>query len=100
MQSVRASVFLRPKLYEWVKEQAESRQMSISRYIERCVEEKRGDDDDELAYPVEDLYRDIEEADANYKAGKIKRFETVEEMFAALDKELGNEEHRLHASIP
>jgi len=51
MQSVRASVSLRPKLYQWVKEQAESRQISISRYIERCVEEKRGDDDDELAYP-------------------------------------------------
>jgi hypothetical protein len=97
MQSVRASVFLRPKLYEWVKEQAESRQMSISRYIERCVEEKRGDEDDDgLEYPVEDLYKDIEEADAAYKAGKMKRFETVEEMFAALDKELRHEEHRLH----
>lgn len=74
--------------------------MSISRYIERCVEEKRGDDGDGLVYPVEDLYRDIEEADADYKAGKMKQFETVEEMFAALDKELGHREHRLHASIP
>ena len=62
---MRASVSLRPKLYQWVKEQAESRQMSISRYIGRCVEEKRGDDDDELEYPVEDLYKDIEEADAD-----------------------------------
>jgi len=95
MQSVRASVSLRPKLYQWVKEQAESRQISISRYIERCVEEKRGDDDG-LEYPIEDLYKDIDKADADYEAGKMKRFETVEEMFAALDKELRHEEHRLH----
>ena len=92
---MRASVSLRPKLYQWVKEQAESRQMSISRYIERCVEEKRGDDDG-LEYPIEDLYKDIDKADADYEAGKMKRFETVEEMFAALDKELRHEEHRLH----
>ena len=42
------------------------------------------------------LYKDIDKADADYEAGKMKRFETVEEMFAALDKELRHEEHRLH----
>ena len=84
MQSMRASVSLRPKLYQWVKEQAESRQMSISRYIGRCVEEKRGDDDG-LEYPIEDLYKDIDKADADYKAGRMKFYENTEEMFAALD---------------
>ncbi len=84
MQSMRASVSLRPKLYQWVKEQAESRQMSISRYIERCVEEKRGDDDG-LEYPIEDLYKDIDKADADYKAGRMKFYENTEEMFAVLD---------------
>ena len=52
---MRASISLRPKLYQWVKEQAKNRQMSIGRCIEKCVEEKRGDDGDELAYPVEDV---------------------------------------------
>ncbi|MBR1843891.1 MAG: hypothetical protein IJ793_03410 [Opitutales bacterium] len=84
MQSMRASVSLRPKLYQWVKEQAESRQMSISRYIERCVEEKRGDDDDELAYPIEDVLREAREAKEEMKAGKLKMYDTAEEMFEAL----------------
>ena len=84
MQSVRASVSLRPKLYQWVKEQAESRQISISRYIERCVEEKRGDDDDELAYPIEDVLREAREAKEEIKAGKLKMYDTAEEMFEAL----------------
>ena len=84
MQSVRASVSLRPKLYQWIKEQAESRQMSISRYIERCVEEKRGDDDDELEYPVEDVLREAREAKEEMKAGKLKMYDTAEEMFEAL----------------
>ena len=84
MQSVRASVSLRPKLYQWVKEQAENRQMSISRYIERCVEEKRGDDDDELAYPIEDVLREAREAKEEIKAGKLKMYDTAEEMFEAL----------------
>lgn len=84
MQSMRASVSLRPKLYQWVKEQAESRQMSISRYIERCVEEKRGDDDDELAYPIEDVLREAREAKEEIKAGKLKMYDTAEEMFEAL----------------
>jgi len=81
---MRASVSLRPKLYQWVKEQAESRQMSISRYIERCVEEKRGDDDDELAYPIEDVLREAREAKEEMKAGKLKMYDTAEEMFEAL----------------
>ena len=84
MQSVRASVSLRPKLYQWVKEQAESRQISISRYIERCIEEKRGDDDDELAYPIEDVLREAREAKEEIKAGKLKMYDTAEEMFEAL----------------
>lgn len=84
MQSMRASVSLRPKLYQWVKEQAENRQMSISRYIERCVEEKRGDDDDELAYPIEDVLREAREAKEEMKAGKLKMYDTAEEMFEAL----------------
>ena len=83
MQSMRASVSLRPKLYQWVKEQAESRQMSISRYIERCVEEKRGDDDD-MEYPVEDVLREAREAKEDMKAGKLKMYDTAEEMFEAL----------------
>ena len=81
---MRASVSLRPKLYQWVKEQAESRQMSISRYIERCVEEKRGDDDDELAYPIEDMLREAREVKEEMKAGKLKMYDTAEEMFEAL----------------
>ena len=81
---MRASVSLRPKLYQWVKEQAENRQMSISRYIERCVEEKRGDDDDELAYPIEDVLREAREAKEEIKAGKLKMYDTAEEMFEAL----------------
>jgi len=81
---MRASVSLRPKLYQWGKEQAESRQMSISRYIERCVEEKRGDDDDELAYPIEDVLREAREAKEEIKAGKLKMYDTAEEMFEAL----------------
>ena len=84
MHSMRASVSLRPKLYQWVKEQAENRQMSISRYIERCVEEKRGDDDDELAYPIEDVLREAREAKEEMKAGKLKMYDTAEEMFEAL----------------
>ena len=84
MQSMRASVSLRPKLYQWVKEQAESRQISISRYIERCIEEKRGDDDDELAYPIEDVLREAREAKEEIKAGKLKMYDTAEEMFEAL----------------
>ena len=83
MQSVRASVSLRPKLYQWVKEQAESRQISISRYIERCVEEKRGDDDD-MEYPVEDVLREAREAKEEMNAGKLKMYDTAEEMFEAL----------------
>ena len=83
MQSVRASVSLRPKLYQWVKEQAESRQISISRYIERCVEEKRGDDDD-MEYPVEDVLREARGAKEDMKAGKLKMYDTAEEMFEAL----------------
>ena len=83
MQSMRASVSLRPKLYQWVKEQAESRQISISRYIERCVEEKRGDDVD-MEYPVEDVLREAREAKEDMKAGKLKMYDTAEEMFEAL----------------
>lgn len=84
MQSMRASVSLRPKLYQWVKEQAESRQMSISRYIERCIEAEKGDDDDVLAYPVEDVLREAREAKEEMKAGKLKMYDTAEEMFEAL----------------
>ena len=80
---MRASVSLRPKLYQWVKEQAESRQISISRYIERCVEEKRGDDVD-MEYPVEDVLREAREAKEDMKAGKLKMYDTAEEMFEAL----------------
>ncbi len=58
--------------------------MSISRYIERCVEEKRGDDDDELAYPIEDVLREAREAKEEMKAGKLKMYDTAEEMFEAL----------------
>ena len=58
--------------------------MSISRYIERCVEEKRGDDDDELAYPIEDMLREAREVKEEMKAGKLKMYDTAEEMFEAL----------------
>ena len=84
MQSMRASVSLRPKLYQWVKEQAESRQISISRYIERCIEAEKGDDDDELAYPIEDVLQEAREAKEEIKAGKLKMYDTAEEMFEAL----------------
>ena len=57
--------------------------MSISRYIERCVVEKRGDDD-VLAYPVEDVLQEAREAKEEMKAGKLKMYDTAEEMFEAL----------------
>lgn len=100
MQSVRASVSLRPKLYEWVKEQAESRQMSISRYIERCVEEKRGDEDDDgLEYSMEDLDASIKEAEEGLKNGTLPSFSSAEEMFVALNREINEATHKIHASV-
>ena len=56
--------------------------MSISRYIERCVEEKRGDDG--LEYPVEDVLPEAREAKEEMKSGKLKMYDTAEEMFEAL----------------
>ena len=49
MKSVRVSVSLRPKVYQWVKEQVALRQMSISRYIATCVEEALDRQDRERA---------------------------------------------------
>lgn len=101
MKSVRVNVNLRPKLYQKVAEEAETRQVSTSRCVEDYVQkESEGGDNDGLVYSLEDLRKDIEEADADYKAGKMKFYDTAEEMFEALDKELKYEEYRLHASIP
>lgn len=59
--------------------------MSISRYIEWCVEEKRGDEDDDgLEYLVEDVLPEAREAKEEVKSGKLKMYNTAEEMFEAL----------------
>lgn len=98
---MRASVSLRPKLYQWVKEQAESRQISISRYIERCIEAEKGDDDDDgLVYSMADLDASIKEAEEGLKNGTLPSFSSAEEMFAALDREINEATHKVHTSIP
>ena len=103
MKSVRITVSLRPKLYEWVKKQAEIRQVSISRYVEDCVdgrEYSKEAEEDDCVYSKEDLDASIREAEEGLRNGTLPSFSTAEEMFIALDKEIRETSHKIHAAIP
>lgn len=85
MKSARISISLRPELYEWVKQQAEKRQTSVSRCIEECVEDSKDAVVEEVKpYPIEDVIAEAKQARIERKKGLLPTFKSAEEMFKAL----------------
>ncbi len=86
MRAERLCITLPPRLCRRVKKEADRRQVSVSKCIADYIE-KNSDADDDLVYSKEELDRRIKEAkEAIQEArnGKLKAYESAEEVFQAL----------------
>ena len=86
MKAERLCITLPPGLCRWVKKEADRRRVSVSKCIADYIE-KNIDTDDGLVYSKEELDRRIREAkEAIQEArnGKLKAYESAEEVFRAL----------------
>lgn len=118
MELKHLTVGLRPELYQYLEECAEHAGVSTDRYAAMSLEWMRAKEADKVKeeeevepYPVEELYREIDEARKDLKeeevepysmeeldesvreakeairevkSGKLKSYETTEELFRAL----------------
>ena len=84
MRSERLCITLSPRLCRRVRKEADRRQVSVSKCIADYIEKNT---DDDLVYSKEELDRRIKEAkEAIQEArdGKLKAYESAEEVFQAL----------------
>ena len=84
MRSERLCITLPPRLCRRVRKEADRRQVSVSKCIADYIEKNT---DDDLVYSREELDRRIREAkEAIQEArdGKLKAYESAEEVFQAL----------------
>jgi soluble cytochrome b562 len=87
-----------PRIASWVKAQAQKRRLSTSRYIGRLIEkdikdEKEIDEEDEdetITYTYEDLQREVREAKAEIKEGKLKAYTSAKELLHDLKRDAQN----------
>ena len=95
MELKHLTVGLRPELYRYLEECAEHAGVSTDRYAAMSLEWMRAKDtggveegEEEVEpYPVEELdesIREAKEAIREVKSGKLKPYETTEELFRAL----------------
>lgn len=92
------TIGLRPELYRYLEEHAKHEKVSIGRYMAMRMEllkatedydreETEGADEDVEPYSTEELnesIREAREAIEEVKSGKLKAYETTEELFQAL----------------
>ena len=86
------TVELRPELYRYLEERAEHAGVSTDRYAAMSLEWIRAKDTDKVKegeeevepYPIEELYREIDEARKDLKNGKLKVYHSADEMFKSL----------------
>ena len=86
------TVELRPELYRYLEERAEHAGVSTDRYAAMSLEWMRAKDTDKVKegeeevepYPIEELYREIDEARKKQKNGKLKVYHSADEMFKSL----------------
>ena len=86
MRAERLCITLPPRLCRQVKKEADRRQVSVSKCIADYIE-KNTDTDDDLVYSREELDRRIKEAKEAIREardGKLKAYESAEEVFQAL----------------
>ena len=92
MELKHLTVELRPELYRYLEERAEHAGVSTDRYAAMSLEWMRAKDTDKVKegedevepYPVEELYREIDEARKDLKNGKLKVYHSADEMFKSL----------------
>lgn len=92
MELKHLTVGLRPELYRYLQECAEHAGVSTDRYAAMSLERMRKNDAGEVKkeeeevepYPVEELYREIDEARKDLKNGKLKVYHSADEMFKSL----------------
>lgn len=92
MELKHLTVGLRPELYRYLEERAEHAGVSTDRYAAMSLEWMRAKDtggvekgEEEVEpYPVEELYREIDEARKELKNGKLKVYHSADEMFKSL----------------
>lgn len=87
------TIRLRPKLYRYLEECAEHAGVSTDRYAKMSPEWMRAKDTDGVKeeeeeevepYPVEELYREIDEARKDLKNGKLEVYHSADEVFISL----------------
>ena len=92
MELKHLTVGLRPELYQYLEECAEHTGVSTDRYAAMSLEwicakdmdkVKEGEEEVE-PYPVEELYREIDEARKDLKNGKLKVYHSADEVFKSL----------------
>ena len=92
MELKHLTVGLRPELYQYLEECAEHAGVSTDRYAAMSLEWMRAKDasgakeeEEEVEpYPVEELYREIDEAREDLKNGKLKVYHSADEIFKSL----------------
>lgn len=92
MELKHLTIGLRPELYQYLEECAEHAGVSTDRYAAMSLEWMRAKDtggveegEEEVEpYPVEELYREIDEARKDLKNGKLKVYHSADEMFKSL----------------
>ena len=85
MKAERLCITLSPRLCRWVKEQADRRQVSVSKCIAGYIE-KHADTDDDLVYSRKELDRRIKEAKDGLRNGTLPSFASADEMIVALNR--------------
>jgi hypothetical protein len=76
-----------PRIATLVKARARDRQLSTSRYLTKLIErEVEPEEEEGMAYGLEDLQRIIEETDAECLLGKRKVYSHTDEFIRDLDE--------------
>ena len=83
IRSERLCITLPPRLCRRVKQEADRRQISVSRCIADYIEKNT---DDDLVYSKEELDRRIKEAKDGLRDGTLPSFTSADEMIAALNR--------------
>jgi hypothetical protein len=79
-----------PRIATLVKARARDRQLSTSRFITKLIEKEVDEEEDEtITYTYDDLLREVREAKADVKAGRMKSYSDVEELIRDLHEHAG-----------
>ena len=63
MKSARISVSVSPELYDWVKNQAQKKKTSVSRYVRGWMEDTMETDEEVKPYPIEEVIAESKQAE-------------------------------------